>query len=108
MCDIEEPGRNTSSEVSSNAAAALAIIQRSDPRVWVTPFEGPVLPEVKKIAAGSAGSSAGGSNAVGSLSTSAAKSRSLRDDPVVQAADQLARREVLAALRSGPAAPTRR
>ena len=53
MCDIDEPGRKTSSSVSPNAAAALAIIQRSVPCVWVTPFAGPVLPEVKKIAAGS-------------------------------------------------------
>ena len=47
-------GRRRSAS-SSKAAAALAIIQRSDSRVWVTPFAGPVLPEVKKIAAGLVG-----------------------------------------------------
>ena len=52
MWDIEEPGRKASSASSSKAAAALAIIQRSDLAVWVTPLAGPVLPEVKKIAAG--------------------------------------------------------
>ncbi len=56
MWDIEEPGRKTSSAVSPKAASALAIIQRSEPCVWVTPFAGPVLPEVKKTAAGLAAS----------------------------------------------------
>jgi hypothetical protein len=58
-CDIEEPGRNTSPAPSSNADTALAIIQRSDSRVRVTPLAGPVLPDVKKIAAGLAGSGPG-------------------------------------------------
>src|SRR6202012_520452 len=65
-CDIEEPGRKTSSAVSSKAIAALAIIQRSVSRVWVTPFAGPVEPEVKKMTAGSLGSGStlgGGSGA---------------------------------------------
>src|SRR5436190_452457 len=53
MWDIDEPGRKTSSDVSSKAAPALAIIQRSESFEWVTPFDGPVLPEVKKIAAAS-------------------------------------------------------
>ena len=66
MWDIEEPGRKTSSAVSPKAASALAIIQRSDSCVWVTPFAGPVLPEVKKIAAGLAGSlAARGSGSAG-------------------------------------------
>ena len=34
---------------------ALANIQPSEPTVWVTPFAGPVLPEVKKMAAGASG-----------------------------------------------------
>ncbi len=55
-CDIDEPGRKTSSPVSSKAIAALAIIQRSVSREWVTPFAGPVEPEVKKMTAGSLGS----------------------------------------------------
>ncbi len=59
MCDIDEPGRNRSSAVRPNAARALAIIQRSDSWVWVTPFAGPVEPEVKKMAAGSPGLGAG-------------------------------------------------
>ena len=42
-----------SAGVGSNASAALAHIQPSVSRVWVTPFTGPVLPDVKKIAAGS-------------------------------------------------------
>ena len=71
-CDIEEPGRKASASSSSKAAAALAIIQRSDSRVWVTPLAGPVLPEVKKIAAGSLGSG-GGSSGSGSCSSRAAK-----------------------------------
>ena len=57
--DIEEAGRKTSVEFSSKAAAALAIIQRSDSRVCVTPFAGPVDPEVKKMAAGMWGSKSG-------------------------------------------------
>ena len=56
MCDIEEPGRKASSALRSKAEIALAIIQRRVSWVWVTPFAGPVLPEVKKIAAGSEGS----------------------------------------------------
>ena len=72
MWDIEEPGRKTSSALSSKAAAALAIIQRSDSWVWVTPLAGPVLPEVKKIAAGPAGP-AGGWTGNGASSRSAAK-----------------------------------
>ncbi len=73
MCDIEEPGRKTSSGSSSKAAAALAIIQRRVSRVWVTPLAGPVLPEVKKIAAGPAGSSGGCPPGSGSLANSASK-----------------------------------
>jgi len=71
--DIEEPGRKASSGSSSKAAAALAIIQRSDSRVWVTPLAGPVLPEVKKIAAGAAGS-AGRPRGSGSPRSSPSKS----------------------------------
>ncbi len=52
MCDIDDPGRNTSSSVSSSAPIALADIQPSVSSVCVTPLAGPVLPEVKKIAAG--------------------------------------------------------
>ncbi len=73
MCDIEEPGRKTSRASNSNAATALAIIQRSVSRVWVTPLAGPVLPEVKKIAAGAEGSTGGWSAGSGSLSSSASK-----------------------------------
>ena len=56
MCDIDEPGRNTSSALSSRASTALAAIQPSVSSVCVTPFAGPVLPDVKKIAAGALGS----------------------------------------------------
>ena len=72
MCEIEEPGRKTSSASSPKASIALAIIQRSVSCVWVTPLAGPVLPEVKKIAAGSVGSGAARS-AAGSASSSRAK-----------------------------------
>ena len=44
MCDIDEPGRNTSSGVSSNASAALAHIQPSVSRLCVTPLAGPGAP----------------------------------------------------------------
>ena len=71
-CDIEEPGRKTSSRSSPKAAAALAIIQRSDSRVCVTPLAGPVLPEVKKITAGPAGSGAA-CDGSGSLPSSSSK-----------------------------------
>ena len=47
--------------MSSNAAAALAHIQPTVSRLWVTPLAGPVLPEVKKITAGSAASASTGS-----------------------------------------------
>ena len=60
MCDIDEPGRKTSSASARRRRAALAIIQRSVSWVWVTPLAGPVLPEVKKIAAGSSGRRGGG------------------------------------------------
>ena len=53
MCDIDDPGRNVSASVSSKPSTALATIQPSESRLWVTPFAGPVLPDVKKIAAGS-------------------------------------------------------
>jgi hypothetical protein len=58
--------------VSSNADAALAIIHRSDSRVWVTPFAGPVLPEVKKITAGLEGDG-GSSEPRGAASRSASR-----------------------------------
>ena len=74
MCDIDEPGRKTSPGRSSSAAAALATIQRSVSRVWVTPFAGTVLPEVKKITAGAVGSGGFRAAASGSASRSAAKS----------------------------------
>ena len=73
MWDIEEPGRKTSSALSSKAPAALAIIQRSVSRVWVTPFAGPVLPEVKKIAAGLTASAQPLPSGSGSLSSSCSK-----------------------------------
>ena len=38
---------------------ALAMIQPKDSCVWVTPFGLPVLPEVKKMNAGVAGSGGG-------------------------------------------------
>ena len=48
----DEPGSTTSLGSISRACAALANIQPKVPRVWVTPFAGPVEPEVKKVAAG--------------------------------------------------------
>ena len=54
---------------NSKAAAALAIIHRSDSYVCVTPFAGPVLPEGKNIAAGPSGS-AGGRSSPGTFSDS--------------------------------------
>ena len=56
MWDIEEPGRKASSAVSSKAAPALAIIHRRESFECVTPLAGPVLPEVKKMAAALSGS----------------------------------------------------
>ncbi len=41
-----------SASVSSKPSTALATIQPSESRLWVTPFAGPVLPDVKKMAAG--------------------------------------------------------
>ena len=43
-----------SASVSSKPSTALATIQPSESRLWVTPLAGPVLPDVKKIAAGGA------------------------------------------------------
>ena len=59
MWEHDEPGSKTSCGVNSNAKAALANIQPSDSRVWVTPFAGPVEPEVKKMATGSSGPGSG-------------------------------------------------
>ena len=70
MCDIDDPGRKTSAVVSSTAAAALAKIQPRLSPVWTTPLAGPVLPEVKKIAAGAAGSGGAGTSAGGVAATS--------------------------------------
>ena len=53
MFDMDEPGRKVSVSVSSKPSTALATIHPSESRLWVTPFAGPVLPDVKKIAAGS-------------------------------------------------------
>ncbi len=50
-CEHEDPASTLSFGVSSKACAALASIQPSEPNVCVTPLAGPVLPEVKKIAA---------------------------------------------------------
>ena len=58
-CDIDDPARKASAAVSSSAAAALAHIHPRVSRLCVTPLDGPVLPEVKKIAAGADGSGAG-------------------------------------------------
>src|SRR5215210_3908542 len=55
-CDIDEPGRSASAGVSSRAAATAAHIQARVSNEWVTPLAGPVLPDVKKITAGAAGS----------------------------------------------------
>jgi hypothetical protein len=73
MWDIEEPGRKTSSALRSKAGPALAIIHLSVSRVWVTPFAGPVLPEVKKITAGASGSRSTAAG-TGSLPSSSPKS----------------------------------
>jgi len=72
-CDMEEPGRKTSSGLSSKAAAALAHIQPRVPSVWVTPFAGPVLPDVKKMAAGDERSGVPGSGARRSPAMSTSK-----------------------------------
>ena len=52
MWESDDPGRKMSSGLNSNPITAYASIQRIDSWVWVTPLAGPVLPEVKKIAAG--------------------------------------------------------
>ena len=52
ICAQDEAGNATSAGRSLNDLIALANIQPSEPTVWVTPFAGPVLPEVKKMAAG--------------------------------------------------------
>ena len=70
---------NVSPAASSNADAALAIIHRSDSRVCVTPFAGPVLPEVKKI---TAGLDTGGAGSPFSGSSPAAKRTQVRFDGV--------------------------
>ena len=71
MWEIDEPGSMTSSGVSSKAAAQVAKIAASEPWVWVTPLAGPVLPEVKKIAAGSLGRGTGRGLAGGGWAASA-------------------------------------
>jgi hypothetical protein len=63
----------TSLGVRSKAMTALAKIQPSEPRVWVTPLAGPVEPEVKKIAAGALGSGAGSATSFGSIFTNSSK-----------------------------------
>ena len=63
MCEIDDAGRKTSSVVSSKPADAVATIQPSVAMLWVTPFAGPVLPEVKKIAAGASSGGFGSSTA---------------------------------------------
>ena len=59
MCEADEPGRKTSSGVSSKPATALATIQPNVSCVCVTPFGLPVLPEVKKMNAGVGAAAAG-------------------------------------------------
>ena len=110
-CDIDDPGRKVSAAVSSNASAALAHIQPSVSRLWVTPFAGPVLPDVKKIAAGSrhgAGverSTAPGSSTHELLERGAVAQRSLERRSVQQSAGERAGGEVVGRAPRGPRAP---
>ena len=114
MCDIDDPGRNVSAAVSSNASAALAHIQPSVSRLWVTPFAGPVLPDVKKIAAGSDGATSGSGHRAGLVATQLLERRTVtdatfeRDDPVRQLGRERAGGEVVGRARRGPRAPPRR
>jgi hypothetical protein len=54
-CDADPPGIMMSSELIRQLLAALAMIQPSVPKLWQTPFGFPVLPDVKKMIAGSSG-----------------------------------------------------
>lgn len=59
--------------VSSKAPIALASIQPTLANVWVTPLGNPVLPEVKKMKAGSSGAGDGKSKLAGCWSHRASK-----------------------------------
>jgi hypothetical protein len=59
--------------VNAKPAAVLAAIQPIVSQECVTPLGDPVLPEVKKIKAGAAGSTAGSSMAGSSLAIMASK-----------------------------------
>jgi len=73
MWEHEDPGSKMSCGDNSNAKAALANIQPSDARVWVTPLAGPVEPEVKKMATGASGPGSGSVTAGAAILTSASK-----------------------------------
>ena len=66
-------GRSTSSGVVSIPRRVLATIAPKLPKLCVTPIGEAVLPEVKKMTAGSCGSGAGSSAAGASRSSSASK-----------------------------------
>ncbi len=79
-CDADPPGIITSSGPMPKLLAALATIQPSVSKLWQTPFGLPVLPEVKKMIAGSSGFG-GAKSRVGSPSVSDPKLGSSRPPP---------------------------
>jgi hypothetical protein len=70
MCAIDDAGSTTSPRTNSSAAAALAHIHRIVSYECVTPFAGPVLPDVKKMTAGSDGWAVSSSTAEGAPAAS--------------------------------------
>ncbi len=73
MCDMDPLSRTMSSAAVWQPCAKLAIILPRLSKLWATPFAGPVLPEVKKITAGSVGAGIGEFSGAIGLSKSVAK-----------------------------------
>jgi hypothetical protein len=69
----DDAGSMTSAGVKAYPLATLANIQPSEAKLCVTPFAGPVEPEVKKMAAGASGSGAGNAIKGGSASIKRSK-----------------------------------